>query len=97
VIKKTIILAVTLWAFPLLASGSETQNSKLARTVKYCAEDTRKAYWSFDAFYNPATRQVETNAPQVGLPVMIVLGQQALFAFRECMADQGMPLGEPTK
>jgi len=59
--------------------------------VKYCVDFLHRAspgnsfYQSFDAFYNPATVNVENNVVFVG-------GQEALFVFNKCMAEQGVPL-----
>jgi hypothetical protein len=44
----------------------------------------------FDAFYNPATQQVENNATLVG-------DKDPLFEFNKCMAATGVPLGEKRK
>jgi hypothetical protein len=81
-----------VWCGPATAFAQTSQNNAaIVQAVKYCVDYVHSAspgnyfYKGFDAFYNPATGNVENNVVYAG-------GQEALFVFDKCMAGQGFPL-----
>jgi hypothetical protein len=93
-IKTTIIKiavfavsAAATWCGPATAFAQSSQNDAgIVKVVKYCVDVVHSSGdGGFDAFYNPATGNVENNTLTVG-------EQSWLFIFNKCMAEQGFPL-----
>jgi hypothetical protein len=89
------VLPVALLVVCLATSATAQENSALEKTVKQCVdvvhrfpsdEIEKRFFQKFDAFYNPATGTVQSNAVYVG-------GQAALYQFNKYMASKGFPLG----
>jgi hypothetical protein len=67
---------------PPRQSPQQAHTQKLNATITKCVQVLRAAGWEFDAFYNPATGQIE----QVG-------NTRSFFLFRKCMVYEGSALG----
>jgi len=96
--RKRLALALTIIASPALAqpqTNPTDPNAALKSAVRACVRHVRNmpnpnpvygdSYKHFDAFYNPASGRVENNA-------FLNVDQQALYVFRECMAEHNYPL-----
>lgn len=79
----------------IVTPATAQENPTIETVIKQCVDvvhhfpaDRMDAtfFKNFDAFYNPATSQVENNAIVVG-------DQAALYQFNKCMASHGFPLG----
>jgi hypothetical protein len=73
---------------------SQVDKATLAKAVKQCVDVVRaddsepvfkKFYQQFDAFYNPASGRVESNAFRP-------IDQKPFFVFKKCMSEKGMPV-----
>jgi len=79
--RLSIALVIGLLCAPTAAFSDPQETQRLNATIKKCVQALRSAGWEYDAFYNPATGQIE----QLGNP-------QSHFMFRKCMAYEGSPL-----
>jgi hypothetical protein len=77
-IRKTVKLCV---ATVHKAGGCWTESGN----GNSCSYSEHEFYINFDAFYNPASGTVENNVTLQG-------ERKALFIFKKCMAENGVPL-----
>jgi hypothetical protein len=82
---------------PVAATSPPTTDADRAlvtKTVKQCVDlvhadksepDLKTFFEKFDAFYNLASGRVENNATRNG-------DQRALFVFKKCMNEKGIPI-----
>jgi hypothetical protein len=92
VVGVSVLVAGAGLLIPLPVMAQE--KTSIDTVIKQCvdvvhhfpADQIEKTFFkNFDAFYNPASGQVENNAIVVG-------DQAALYQFNKCMASHGFPL-----
>lgn len=86
---KMFALVAAVSLAPTAVFSQQLDLQKVDAVVKTCiaAVHARFSEKGFDAFYNPATHRVETNA------IDKMLDSPKMFVFRKCMTEQGYSLG----
>lgn len=94
---RTVATSLMVLAAIAVPTHAQTSDPAINAAVTACVEHVHKmtpsspyfadAYRQFDAFYNPASGEVENNAAL----------RDPLYEFNKCMTLHGVPLSYPRK